>query len=280
MNESDHSSSVSSMPAASTTTNTTSQQWKPISSVERRILGVLVEKAKTVPDSYPLTLVSLTSGANQKTNRFPLMNLEPEDVEEALDHLRQLGAVTLVQGFGRVEKYRHCLHDWMGVEKVELAVMAELLLRGAQSEGDLRSRASRMEPIPDLPTLRTLLKSLMDKGLVLAVTPEGRGQIFAHALYQPQELEKVYREAGRDGASVAMETSAKVAAQPSGEGSGEASAAHHSQIGDATLVTELQAAINSTRQQMQLLQNEVQRLTETVQTLETDLQRLRSELGA
>ena len=108
--------------------------------------------------------------------------------EESLDRLRALGAVTLIEGYGRVTKYRHCLYEWLGVEKVELSVMAELLLRGAQTEGELRGRASRMDPISDLPALRTLLASLMTKRLVLSLTPEGRGHMVTHA-FAPRELE-------------------------------------------------------------------------------------------
>ena len=69
------------------------------------------------------------------------MQLEPDEVEESLDRLRELGAVGLVEGYGRVEKYRHYLYEWLGVDKVELAVMTELLLRGDQTVGELRGRA-------------------------------------------------------------------------------------------------------------------------------------------
>ena len=168
-----------------------SPQWKPLSSIDRRVLGVLVEKAKTTPDNYPLSLNAICSGCNQKSNRDPLMNLEPDDVEESLDRLRELGAVGLVQGIGRVTKYRHYAYQWLGVDKVELAVMAELLLRGAQTEGELRGRAARMEPIAGLPELRPVLTSLKSKGLVVPITPEGRGHVVTHALYQPAELEKL-----------------------------------------------------------------------------------------
>ncbi|HPP53849.1 MAG TPA: DUF480 domain-containing protein, partial [Thermoguttaceae bacterium] len=89
----------------------------------------------------------VTTGANQKSNRAPVMQLEPEDVEAALDRLRAIGAVGLVEGYGRVPKYRHYFYEWLGVDKVEAAVMAELLLRGPQTEGELRAHASRMEPL-------------------------------------------------------------------------------------------------------------------------------------
>src|SRR5574340_666923 len=169
-------------------------RWQPLVAIDRRVAGVLVEKAKTTPDAYPLSLNALVTGCNQKSNRHPLMELEPEDVEESLDRLRGMGAVVIVQGSGRVSRYRHLLYEWLGVEKVELSVMTELLLRGAQTEGELRSRASRMDPIADLAALRAILNSLTAKRLVVALTPEGRGHVITHALYEPWELEKLRKQ--------------------------------------------------------------------------------------
>src|SRR5689334_19128993 len=94
-------------------------KWQTLASLERRVAGVLVEKAKTTPDAYPMTLNGICTACNQKNNRYPLMNVEPDDVEPALDRLRELGAVAIVQGSGRVSKYRHYLYDWLGVDKVE-----------------------------------------------------------------------------------------------------------------------------------------------------------------
>jgi hypothetical protein len=155
---------------------------------------VLVEKAKTTPDVYPMSLNSLRAGANQKNNRYPLMELDNDDIEQSLERLREVGAVSEVQGDSRVSRYRHLLYDWLGVEKLELAVMAELLLRGAQTEGDLRARAARMDPIPDLSTLRTVVAALKARGLVVGLTPDGRGHVVTHALYQPAEMEKLRAE--------------------------------------------------------------------------------------
>src|SRR5262245_31160536 len=87
--------------------SSTAHRWQPISATERRVLGVLVEKAKTTPENYPLSLNGLRTGCNQKNNRSPLMQLEEEQVEEAIETLRKLGAVSVVQGSGRVDKYRH-----------------------------------------------------------------------------------------------------------------------------------------------------------------------------
>jgi uncharacterized protein len=165
------------------------RRWQPLRAVDRRVVGVLAEKAKTTPDIYPMSLSAVSTGCNQKSNRAPQMQLEPADVEDALDRLRELGAVGLVEGYGRVAKYRHYLYEWLGVDKVELAVMTELLLRGEQTVGELRGRAARMEPISDLAALLPVLESLKTKGLVIALTSEGRGQVVSHALYQPAEIE-------------------------------------------------------------------------------------------
>jgi uncharacterized protein len=165
--------------------------WQPIGPVERRVLGVLVEKAKTTPDTYPLSLNALRTGCNQKNNRDPVMQLTDDEVEESLAKLRPLGAAEEVQGSGRVARFRHHMYEWLGVDKVELAVMAELLLRGAQTEGELRGRAARMEPIADVAALRPILASLRQKGLVVSVTSEGRGHVVDHTLYPAGEAEKL-----------------------------------------------------------------------------------------
>jgi uncharacterized protein len=163
-------------------------KWKPLNSRQRRVLGVLVEKAKTVPESYPMTVNGIVVGSNQKSNREPQMELTQEDVEQLLEELRGLGAVTEVQGSGRVLKYRHHAYEWLGVTAVELAVMTELLLRGEQALGDLRARAARMEPIADQAALKTVVDGLLQKGLMREITPPGRGQIVSHNLYKDREL--------------------------------------------------------------------------------------------
>lgn len=164
------------------------KKWQPLNSRQRRVLGVLVEKAKTTPDAYPLTLNAIVSGANQKSNREPVMELSPEDVEQVLEELRGLGVVTEVQGQGRVAKYRHHAYEWLGIEGLQSAVMTELLLRGEQSLGDLRSRAARMGAIPDQGALKQIVDALLAKKLMIELTPAGRGQIVSHNLYKEREL--------------------------------------------------------------------------------------------
>jgi uncharacterized protein YceH (UPF0502 family) len=167
-----------------------SSKWRPLPAIDRRVFGVLIEKGKTTPDQYPMSLNAVTSGCNQKSNRYPQMDLDQEDVLKSLDRLRGLGAVAEVQGTGRVARYRHFAYEWLGVNKVELAVMAELLLRGSQTEGELRGRAARMEPIADVGALRPVLESLKNKRLLVSLSSSGRGHVVTHNLYEPQEMDK------------------------------------------------------------------------------------------
>jgi uncharacterized protein YceH (UPF0502 family) len=158
---------------------------------QRRVFGVLVEKAKTTPDAYPMTLNGIVTGSNQKSNREPVMNLSTDDVEQVLEELRSMGAVTEVQGSGRVAKFRHHAYEWLGVEKTELAVMTELLLRGEQTLGELRGRAARMEPIADVGALKPVVDALIKRGLMIELTAPGRGQIVSHNLYKERELNEM-----------------------------------------------------------------------------------------
>ena len=159
----------------------------PLSQNARRVLGVLVEKAKTTPDHYPLTLAGVISGSNQKSNRSPKLDLDEDDALLALDELRGVGAAREVQGSGRATKYRHAAYEWLGVDSPGAAVMTELLLRGPQTIGEIRTRASRMYALPDLAATQGVLDDLIAKGLVEPLTPPGRGQTFAHTLYPPEE---------------------------------------------------------------------------------------------
>ena len=167
--------------------------WVPLKPRERRVVGVMVEKAKTTPEYYPMTVSAIVSACNQKSNRDPITTYDPDDVEETLQGLRKKGTVILIEGSGRVAKWKHTLYDWLKVSKVELAVLAELLLRGPQTEGELRARASRMEPLEDLPALQAILDALATRSLIHYLSPPGqkRGVFVTHGLYPPDELEKV-----------------------------------------------------------------------------------------
>lgn len=131
---------------------------------ECRVLGVLVEKAQTTPAQYPLTLNALVSGANQKSNRHPVLNLTEDDALHAMDGLRSKGLAREVMLSGsRVEKHRHIAREALDVTTDELVILAELLLRGPQTVGELRGRASRMHPIESIETATATLEHLMGR---------------------------------------------------------------------------------------------------------------------
>jgi uncharacterized protein YceH (UPF0502 family) len=245
-------------------------RWQPITAIDRRVLGALVEKAKTTPEAYPMTLNAITTACNQKNNRAPVMQLEPDQVNEALERLRGLGAVGLIEGQGRVDKYRHYLYDWLGVDKVELAVMAELLLRGDQTEGELRGRASRMEPIRDLGALRPVLESLTAKGLLISLTPEGRGHAVTHALYRPQELERLKADYAGRPAPVASDVP-RAASEPT------TSALDHDLSAE---LAALRAEVADLRQQLGELRTQFERFTADFGALAADFSRVKTDLGA
>src|SRR5439155_1892847 len=129
---------------------------------------------------------------NQKSNRDPVLNLSDLEVEEALLAAQKNGLVIRITGSGRVVRWRHELYKVWNLNKVELAVLGELLLRGPQTEGELRGRASRMEPIEDLDSLRNTLKPLAERRLVIYLTPEGRrGTIVTHGFHSTEEVEQL-----------------------------------------------------------------------------------------
>jgi len=262
--------------------------WKPLSAIDRRVAGVLVEKAKTTPDQYPLTVNAIVTGANQKSNRHPQMELDADDVSESLDRLRTLGAVTEVQGNGRTLKYRHMMYEWLGIEKVELSVMAELLLRGAQTEGELRGRAARMDPIADVAALRPILDSLSAKGLIVSLTPEGRGHVLTHALYQPQEMEKLRREFHAESAAAAVSGSmersmASSNADMSRSVTTAAPAARPPAIHPAAAVAEAAEAVGrevaALRAEIAQLRRDLEELAERQRRTEDELHQMKSALG-
>lgn len=155
-----------------------------LNDTEVRVLGCLVEKELTTPEYYPLSLNSLTTACNQKSNREPVLALDEAEVVRALDGLRfkQL-AVVAAEG-GRVPKYRHLLAEKLRLSPAELAVLGELLLRGPQTVGELRTRGERMHAFPDLAAVETVLDELQARTppLVLRLPrqPGRKESRFAH----------------------------------------------------------------------------------------------------
>jgi hypothetical protein len=160
-----------------------------LSKPQRRVLGVLIEKAFTTSESYPLTLKAATAGCNQKSNRSPMANYTEDDVYDTLGELRELGLAAVVHTeSGRTERFRHYMRKRFDLSEPQIAILTELLLRGRQQLGELRSRASRMVSIESLQQLREELRGLMAQNLIGATGPlERRGIDVDHRLYQARE---------------------------------------------------------------------------------------------
>lgn len=168
-----------------------------LNSTEARVLGCLIEKELTTPEYYPLSLNALTNACNQKSNRDPVMALEEEEVVHALDALRFKQLVVVSADGGRVPKYRHILAEKLGLVPEELSLMCELLVRGPQTVGELRTRAERMHSFSDLGAVEAVLSELMDREhpLIarLARQPGRKESRYAHTLSgEPESATEEY----------------------------------------------------------------------------------------
>jgi hypothetical protein len=137
--------------------------------VEARVLGALIEKEITTPEYYPISLNALTNACNQKSNRDPALHLEEGEVRKALNHLEYQSLVRSV-GDSRVTKFEHRLQDAFNFYRPEVAVLCELLLRGPQTPGELRTRASRMHAFEDLESVLSALQRLAKREPPLVTT--------------------------------------------------------------------------------------------------------------
>lgn len=166
-----------------------SKQFPILTARQRRILGALLEKGFTTPTQYPLTLNALTLACNQKSNREPVTNYTEEEVYESLQQLMTLQLVGEIHSeSARVTRYRHYVRHHYDFSEIQWAIITELLLRGRQQLGELRTRASRMIPISGLDVLRDELQSLIAMGVVRASGPlQRRGVEVDHNLYTAQE---------------------------------------------------------------------------------------------
>jgi uncharacterized protein YceH (UPF0502 family) len=169
--------------------------------------------------------------------------------------------VAEIQGDGRVPKFRHYLYEWMGVDKIELSIMAELLLRGEQTVGELRGRAARMDPIESLEALRPILDALIAKKLVVPLTPEGRGQVVTHNLYSEREISELRRRYASGAAPIASEP---IASAPRATAPAPVASVPPDVIAELRVeVAELRAAVARLREetrQMDDLQEKIARL--------------------
>jgi uncharacterized protein YceH (UPF0502 family) len=135
--------------------------------VELRVLGCLIEKQRTTPDQYPLSLNGLRLAANQSTNRDPVVDYDEGTIRAALDELSRRGWTRLASGpSSRVAKFRHLLDDALELTPSQLAVLAVLMLRGAQTAAELRTRSERIYPFASIPDVEAALQSLAERELV------------------------------------------------------------------------------------------------------------------
>ena len=131
---------------------------------ESRVLGVLIEKALTTPEQYPLSLNAVVSGANQKNNRDPVLSVTEDEAFDALETLRAKQLVVRVDvANSRVNRYKHLAVETLRARTAEVAILAELLLRGPQTLGELRGRASRMHPLETLDAAKDMIRALTER---------------------------------------------------------------------------------------------------------------------
>ncbi|HEX5391256.1 MAG TPA: YceH family protein [Burkholderiaceae bacterium] len=193
---------------------------RPLSPVEARILSTLMEKARTVPDTYPMTLNALLSGCNQKTSREPVMNLAESEVVAALEELRELGLVTETSG-GRAARFGHQFQKAYGVPEQSAVLVGLLMLRGPQTAGELRLNAERWYRFADISSVEGFLDELQERSaekggalvLKLPRAPGAREQRWAHLLCGPVDVDALGASAPSAGGAAAHDRIAALEAE-------------------------------------------------------------------
>ena len=226
-----------------------------------------MEKAFTTPEQYPLTLKSTVTGCNQKSNRDPVGNYSEGQVQDALDQMRDslLVAEVFTDG-GRAPRYRHYMRHKFDFTEAQFAIIAELLLRGRQQPGELRTRASRMVRIDSQEQLRQELTSLQEKGYLQSNGPlDRRGVEVDHAFYSPSERmdigDAVAAIEDRAEASAINDTMRATAASAPAIGGGITESG----------IDELKATIREQAETIRALESLLTGLDDRLQKLERDL---------
>jgi uncharacterized protein len=153
--------------------------------VELRVLGSLIEKQRTTPDAYPLSLNSLRLACNQTTNRDPVVDYEERDIKAALDRMSHRGWTRFASGASsRALKYRHLLDEALGLSNEQLAVLAVLILRGPQTLGELKQRTERLHRFESIAEVAQVLDGLIERELALQLErrPGQKEERYAHLL--------------------------------------------------------------------------------------------------
>jgi uncharacterized protein len=184
----------------------------PLSPVEARVLGVLAEKQRTVPDTYPLSLNALVAGCNQRSSREPVMEISDSQAQQALDSLRGMTLVIESSG-GRVPRYEHNIERVLQVPTTSAALLAVLMLRGPQTVGELRINCDRLHKFADISAVEGFLRELAERpagALVMELPrqPGSRENRWAHLLCgaaaaEPQRVPAVAPSRGNEGGDLA-----------------------------------------------------------------------------
>ncbi len=216
--------------------------------VEIRVLGCLVEKQRTTPDAYPLSLNALRLACNQSTNREPVVDYDEQAVVEALRRLALRGWTRLASAAGsRARKYRHLLNDAFGLDDEEICLLAVLMLRGPQTPGELKQRGQRLHDFPDLAAVQATLDRLVE-----------RGHVARHERRPGQKEDRYEQLLGGDSGELAPTPTNAV---PDESASGE-------EVAGGEPATEIKPA-----------EDRLTRLEREVSELRTELAALRAELG-
>ena len=249
---------------------------RQLTRLQRRVLGTLMEKGFTTPDQYPMTLKGATTGCNQKSNRDPVTEYSEAEVADALEQLRQLGLVAEVYtDGGRAARYRHYARHKFDFVETQFAVLCELLLRGRQQPGELRTRASRMVRIDSQDQLKSDLQSMQEKGFVQSNGGlERRGVEVDHTFYLPKENMTMAAAnlSADDEAPATVPTAAPVSVRSPTVATSQNSAAPAASAGiDSALLHGLQTQLREMTSNMSTLQNALDAMEQRLERIERDL---------
>ncbi|MEZ6125030.1 MAG: DUF480 domain-containing protein [Planctomycetaceae bacterium] len=243
-------------------------QIRVIPRVQRRVLGVMMEKAFTTPEQYPLTLKAATTGCNQKSNRDPVVDYSEDQVQQALDELRDsMLAAEVYSDGGRAARYRHYMRHNFEFSEAQFAIIAELLLRGRQQLGELRTRASRMVRIDSQDQLKEALAGLKEMGYLQTSGPlDRRGVEVDHTFYLPSENMALSEK----------DDAPEVARQPAAAASSAPEVSSSSPVATSEIPSGLLKQLEQTLQEQSAVISSLQAM---VSDMEDRLQRLERDLG-
>ncbi len=235
---------------------------EPLNEIERRVLGVLMEKSVAQPDYYPMTINAVVTACNQKSNRDPVMDLDEASVEATLDELRGRGLVSVVLPApgARTSRYRHETAGKFGWEKRVSAIVTELLLRGPQTPGELRGRASRLAAFENVEAVMTTLDHMQNsEPSLVKPLPRQPGQSavrYTHLFYPPEELAAIEASAA-SAATSGVDRPSTRSEQASGPGSSAAEnlRAEIAELKETT--SRLNAELNDLRQRFESLESQL-----------------------